>query len=92
MGPGKTLQAIGLILTNPPDGHEYSQKTAQSIAGKNKGPFSTLIVSPVSAKGNRTLRAKEHVKPGILSITTYAGTLGRRPSVAKYGKQAHGPT
>ena len=92
MGLGKTLQAIGLILTNPPVGHVYSEKTAQSIADKNKGPFSTLIVSPVSAIGNWTQQVEEHVMPGILSITTYAGTLRLTTVRWKVWQTGHGLT
>lgn len=70
MGLGKTVQAIGLILTNPPENHVYAPKAKFSAVN---GPFATLIVSPVSVMGNWVHQIEEHVKPGVLRVSTYAG-------------------
>ena len=73
MGLGKTVEAIGLILTNPPENHVYAPEAQSSGV---KGPFSTLIVAPVSVMGNWAHQIEEHVKPGVLRVTMYAGKSG----------------
>jgi SNF2 family DNA or RNA helicase len=59
MGLGKSLQALGLILVNPP---------------KNPSkPQTTLIVCPVSVMSNWTLQVEQHLQPNTLKIGLYHG-------------------
>jgi SNF2 family DNA or RNA helicase len=59
MGLGKTLQAIGLMLANPP-----------KPGSKNK---TTLILCPVSVMPNWFQQIEHHVKPDTLKVAMYHG-------------------
>ena len=54
MGLGKTVQSIGLILSNPPAGRNGTKKYPYSMPRKNENapPRCTIIVSPVSVMSN----------------------------------------
>lgn len=58
MGLGKTLQAIGLILVNPPI---------------TDAPKTTLVICPVSVMSNWIQQIEEHVQPGTLKVAMYHG-------------------
>jgi SNF2 family DNA or RNA helicase len=58
MGLGKTLQTIGLILSNPP--------------GKGAARC-TLIVAPVTVMSNWKIQIEKFVKPGQLNVAIYHG-------------------
>jgi SWI/SNF-related matrix-associated actin-dependent regulator of chromatin subfamily A3 len=60
MGLGKTLQAIGLILSN---------RTKAADAFKT-----TLILCPVSVMSNWTQQIEEHIQPETLKVAVYHGT------------------
>jgi SWI/SNF-related matrix-associated actin-dependent regulator of chromatin subfamily A3 len=61
MGLGKTIQALALILSNPP------------AAKAMLDPFVTLIVAPKSAMPNWVQQTEEHVKKGNLKTVIYEG-------------------
>lgn len=76
MGVGKTLQTLGLILSNPPNGRIYR-------AGDGRKPFAdvnldepvcTLIVCPVSVMTNWIEQIDTHVQDGVLRAEIYAGS------------------
>ena len=75
MGLGKTLQTIGLILSNPPEGHNYPYR--RRGLGSRKVPRTTLIVCPLSVMANWMIQIKKFVNAGgrkrILDLTQYHG-------------------
>ena len=87
MGLGKTIQAIGLILANPPEGRDYnapksaksaSQKLPSKTAlSKLKAPVLTRIledanVTPLpSAKGAMVDACMEGFKSGTITLQQY---------------------
>lgn len=76
MGLGKTVQTIGLIMSNPPEGRDgkkrypYKKPTTQI-----QPPRCTLIVSPVSVMSNWKMEFNKFVnkKRDILQIDFYRG-------------------
>jgi SWI/SNF-related matrix-associated actin-dependent regulator of chromatin subfamily A3 len=74
-GLGKTLQTIGLILSNPPAGQRYPYRR-QGIAAR-PAPRCTLIICPVSVIGNWYFQVNKHVNNKVpdkaLKIRSYHG-------------------
>ena len=60
MGLGKSLQALGLILTNGPT-------TADE-------PKTTLIICPVSVMSNWVMQVEQHLLPNTLKVGLYHGS------------------
>lgn len=62
-GLGKTLQTLGLILSNPPEGHSYPCKNRQ-VRNRNAAPRCTLIVCPLSVMATWMVEITKHVNQG----------------------------
>lgn len=84
MGLGKTIQTLGLILSNPPKNRIYR-------AGEGRKPLTqvnldhpvcTLIVCPVSVMTNWIEQINSHVQDGVLRAEIYAGP-DRTPIIPK---------
>jgi len=78
MGLGITLQAIGLILANPPEGTDYARAaknfTDAGEIGEERGPTAhTLIMCPLSVTSSWIEQVEMHVLPGALRVALYAG-------------------
>lgn len=69
MGLGKSIQTIGLILSNPPKGITYPVNRKAILSS----PCCTLIVCPVSVMSNWTLQIDSHVAPNTLHVALYHG-------------------
>ncbi|KAJ2001034.1 hypothetical protein GGI04_003901, partial [Coemansia thaxteri] len=63
MGMGKTVQALALVMANPPD------------AGR---PHTTLIVSPLATIDHWKREAETRVRPGLLRVHLYHGPKKER--------------
>jgi DNA repair protein RAD16 len=79
MGSGKTLQTIGLILSNPPQGHVYG------VANEAQARESvcTLILCNLSVLPHWWEQFERFVEPGILRIGTYRGTREKRAKIVE---------
>jgi len=81
MGLGKTLQTLGLILSNPPEGQGYPYKE-RSISSGNTAPRCTMIVCPVTVTSNWVLQIRKHVNGGVenknLKVAVYHGANRER--------------
>jgi SWI/SNF-related matrix-associated actin-dependent regulator of chromatin subfamily A3 len=64
MGCGKTLQTLGLMLSNPP--------------AANAAATATLIVCPVSVVSNWVQQIEAHVKPNTFRVGIYMGSKTKR--------------
>jgi len=78
MGLGKTLQAIGLILANPPEGTDYARAaenlTREDDIEEDRGPTApTLIICPVSVTSSWVEQVEMHVLPDALRVALYTG-------------------
>lgn len=77
MGLGKTLQTLGLILSNPPEGQKSYPYKERSLCS-NAPPRCTLIVCPVTVVSNWVLQIRKHVNGNIdnkvLKVATYHGS------------------
>jgi len=77
MGLGKTLQTLGLILSNPPDGQTYPIKFERGRKARERPPRCTLIVCPVSVMANWVHQTNKHVNKSVknkyLSVEVYHG-------------------
>ena len=86
MGMGKTIQAIGLILANPPEGRDYSnpaQKTtartlpSKSALTKLQAPVLQRVLQDVhvssipSTKGGMVDACLESFKSGVITLQQY---------------------
>ena len=60
MGLGKSLQALGLILTNAP--------------ASTSEPRTTLIICPVSVMSNWVMQVEQHLLPNTLKVGLYHGS------------------
>lgn len=78
MGLGKTLQTLGLILGNPPEGHAYGHN-----ADWAEGPICTLIVCPVSVISNWNTQIDDYVRMGTFRVETYTGNRNRRSKIVE---------
>lgn len=76
MGLGKTIQTLGLILSNPPPNRIYRAEGGRNpLAPVNLDePVCTLIVCPVSVMTNWVEQINAHVKDGVLRAEIYAGS------------------
>lgn len=73
MGLGKTIQTIGLMLLNPPNGHQYPIQKKRLSAGT---PRCTLIVCPLSVMTNWNLQIDQYANTEMremLKVATYHG-------------------
>lgn len=66
LSPGKTLQTISLILSNPPEGYEYGKTDGDEI----EAPICTVIVCPKTVISNWIQQIGDFVEPGTLKIKT----------------------
>ena len=76
MGLGKTVQTLGLILSNPPKNRVYEPKTVRkplAALDHSSDPICTLIVCPVSVMSNWIEQINSHVQEGTLRAEIYAG-------------------
>ena len=73
MGLGKTLQALGLILSNPP-------VSAADSTG-NPAPNCTLIVCPKSVISTWQMEIEKFVQPGALRVVQFDGTPNQRSKI-----------
>lgn len=76
MGLGKTLQSIGVILSNPPTGVE-SYPIKKPKGGDFKYPRCTIIVAPVSVMANWQMEIDKFVhakEKNILKVAIYQGS------------------
>lgn len=77
MGLGKTLQTLGLILSNPPEGQTYPIKFERGRKARERPPRCTLIVCPVSVVANWVHQTNKHVNKGVrnkyISVDVYHG-------------------
>jgi len=77
MGLGKTLQTLGLILCNYPDGQMGYPYKERSISAGNTAPRCTLIVCPVTVTSNWVTQIRKHVNGGVdnkfLKVALYHG-------------------
>jgi SWI/SNF-related matrix-associated actin-dependent regulator of chromatin subfamily A3 len=74
MGLGKTLQTIGAILANPPEGQTgYPYRPR----GRGSPPRCTLILAPLSVMANWTMQIRKHVnqrgRKEVLKVASYHG-------------------
>eukprot|EP00978_Attheya_sp_CCMP212_P021405 scaffold62436_cov59-Attheya_sp.AAC.1 len=74
MGLGKTLQSLGLILSNPPKGHVYGTGNGSLITQ----PVATLIVCPMSVISNWQQQIDKFVEPNTFRVMIYTGTPMQR--------------
>lgn len=74
MGLGKTVQTLGLILSNPPKNRTYgkARKPLAPVIDTDE-PECTLIVCPVSVMSNWIEQIESHVKDGCIRAEIYAG-------------------
>lgn len=77
MGLGKSVQTLGLILSNPPKRQTgYPYVPARSL-GANTGPRCTLILCPLSVIANWTTQIRKHVnqmgRKSFLKVGIYHG-------------------
>ena len=76
MGLGKTLQTIGLIMGNPPEGRDGKKKYPyKKPTSQIQAPRCTLIVSPVSVMSNWKMELRKFVNKDrdILKVDFYRG-------------------
>jgi len=79
MGVGKTLQTIGLILSNPPRGLRYPipRRLRRITRPTEEAPRCTLIVCPLSVMANWKIEINKHVNQRVanknLTVAIYHG-------------------
>jgi SWI/SNF-related matrix-associated actin-dependent regulator of chromatin subfamily A3 len=84
MGLGKTVQTLGLILSNPPMNHVYGKSRQPLGEVRLQEPVCTLIVCPVSVMSNWVSQIESHVEDGALLTALYAGKKSFALSIAVY--------
>lgn len=78
----KTIQTLGLLLSNPPAGQRGYPYKEQSISSGKAAPRCTLIVCPLSVTSNWVLQIRKYVNGGvdnkILRVGLYHGANRER--------------